>query len=151
MEIIKLSQIIDPEKFIDAQERQCGRHIGNAYDTYTEFLNIEGDLSLIVTYPKSKKLKNSDQWKALVTKNAEYKKPETPTEKLLAILPKKYYDRVKSLTEESDLTDGCKYLLEWTDGYTDGECYGGTFPVFSLREAARFVRESIYKGKGAQK
>ena len=69
----------------------------------------------------------------------------TPKEKLLERLPIKYRDRVEDLTEEDGLIDDCKYLLSWTKNYTDGECYGSTFPVKSISEAVRFVKESLFR------
>lgn len=68
----------------------------------------------------------------------------TSKEKLLKILPKNYHNRVADLTKEEDLVDGCKYLVRWTNEYTDGEIRGGTFPVHSIKEAADFIKHSIY-------
>ena len=74
-------------------------------------------------------------------------KPETPLEKLLRTLPKKYRDRVRDLTPEDNLIDDCKYMLAWTDGYTDmgEEGRGSCFPVKSVAEAARYVKDSLYE------
>ena len=69
----------------------------------------------------------------------------TLKEKLLKYLPKKYWERVEDLTEESDLIDGCKYLLHYSKDYTDGECAGGTFPATSISEAVIFVKELLWK------
>lgn len=66
------------------------------------------------------------------------------TSSLLARLPKKYHDRVEKLEYESDLVDNCKFMLYWTENYTDGECAGGSYPVKSINEAVRFVKESLY-------
>lgn len=67
------------------------------------------------------------------------------TKKLLARLPKQYHDRVRCLTKEDDLIDDCRYMLYWTDKYTDGECYGSCFPVRSIQEAVDFVKESLHE------
>ena len=74
-------------------------------------------------------------------------KPETPLEKLLRTLPKKYRDRVRDLTLDDNLIDDCKYMLVWTDRYTDmgEEGRGSCFPVKSVAEAARYVKESLYE------
>ena len=74
-------------------------------------------------------------------------KPETPLEKLLRTLPKKYRDMVRDLTPEEYLVDDCKYMLVWTDKYTDmgEEGRGSCFPVKSVAEAARYVKESLYE------
>ena len=69
----------------------------------------------------------------------------TPLEKLLKRLPKKYRDRVGDLTEEEDLIDGCKYLLFYTDEYTDGECAGSSVPVRSIADAVDFVKNCLYR------
>lgn len=65
--------------------------------------------------------------------------------KLLAKLPKKYHDRIRALEKEDDLIDDCRYMLYWTDKYTDGECYGSCFPVRSIQEAVDFVKESLHE------
>lgn len=67
------------------------------------------------------------------------------TKKLLNNLPKKHWDKVASLQSDSDLIDDCKYMLYWTDKYTDGDEYGGCYPVKSISEAAKFVKESLYE------
>ena len=74
-------------------------------------------------------------------------KPETPLEKLLRILPKKYHRAVRDLTPEEGLIDDCKYLLVWTDDFTDmgEEGRGSCFPVKSVTEAAKYVKEALYE------
>ena len=74
-------------------------------------------------------------------------KPETPLERLLRTLPKKYHDRVRNLEAEEDLIDDCKYMLTWTDRYTDmgEEGRGSCFPVKSVAEAAKYVKEALYE------
>lgn len=67
------------------------------------------------------------------------------TKSLLARLPKKYHDRVKKLEYESDLCNDCKFMLYWTDEYTDGECYGSSYPVKSINEAVYFVKNNLFK------
>ena len=66
-------------------------------------------------------------------------------EKLLERLPKKYHDRVDDLQNDIDLVDGCKYMLYYTDGYTDGECAGSCYPVRSISEAVDFIKNSLFK------
>jgi len=68
----------------------------------------------------------------------------TPLERLRKRLPKKYQDRLKDFTEEEGLVDDCRYLLVYTDEYTDGDCAGSCYPVRSIDEAIRFIRDSLY-------
>lgn len=70
---------------------------------------------------------------------------EEATEKLLRNLPKKYHDRVDYLEPGEGLIDGCRYILKYTKGYTDGDVAGGTYPVRSIAEAAEFVKTSLWK------
>ena len=70
---------------------------------------------------------------------------ETVKMKLLKKLPKKYHERVVSFEREDDLVDGCKYMLQYSNDYTDGECAGGCYPVRSISEAIDFIKHSIYK------
>ena len=65
--------------------------------------------------------------------------------KLLAKLPKKYHDRVRAFEKDDDLIDDCRYMLYWTDKYTDGECYGSSYPVRTIQEAVEFVKNSLYE------
>jgi len=71
----------------------------------------------------------------------------TPKERLLKRLPKEYRERVADLTVEDDLVDGCKYLLSWTERFTDcgGDGIGSCFPVRSIDEAAEYVRHNLYE------
>ena len=69
----------------------------------------------------------------------------TLLEKLLKRLPKKYHDRVAFIEAEDDLVDDCKYMLYYSDDYTDGECYGGSYPVRSITEAIDYIKNSLYK------
>lgn len=69
----------------------------------------------------------------------------TAKELLLKRLPKKYHCVVRDFEEEDDLVDDCKYMLYWTDEYTDGECAGSCFPVRSITEAIYFIKNSLYK------
>lgn len=74
-------------------------------------------------------------------------KNETPLERLLRTLPNKYRNRVRDLVPEDGLIDDCKYLLVWTDDFTDmgEEGRGSCFPVKSVAEAAKYVKESLYE------
>lgn len=67
------------------------------------------------------------------------------TSSLLAHLSKKYHDRVKKLEYETGLIDNCRFVLYWTDDYTDGEVRGGSYPVKSITEASFFVKNNLYK------
>ena len=69
----------------------------------------------------------------------------TPTQKLLKKLPKKYHDRVVSLEAEEDLCDDCKYMLYYSAQYTDGECYGSSYPVRSIDEAIDYIKNNLHK------
>ncbi len=69
----------------------------------------------------------------------------TLTQKLLEKLPKKYHDRVVRLEGGEDLIDDCKYLLTYSNDYTDGECYGSSYPVRSITEAINFIKNVLYK------
>ena len=69
----------------------------------------------------------------------------TPLEKLFKKLPKKYHDRVDNFELEDDLVDDCKYMLYYSDNYTDGECYGSSYPVKSITEAIDYIKNSLYK------
>ena len=70
---------------------------------------------------------------------------ETIKTKLLKRLPKKYHERVSDFEQEDDLVDNCKYMLQYSNNYTDGECAGGCYPVKSISEAIEFIKHSIYK------
>ena len=70
---------------------------------------------------------------------------ETVKMKLLKRLPKKYHERVSDFEQEDDLVDDCKYMLYYSDDYTDGECAGSCYPVKSISEAIDFIKHSIYK------
>ena len=69
----------------------------------------------------------------------------TPLEKLFKRLPKKYHDRVDNFELEDDLVDDCKYMLYYSENYTDGECYGSSYPVKSITEAIDYIKNSLYK------
>ena len=68
----------------------------------------------------------------------------TLKDRLLKRLPKKYHDRVVDIEAEDDLVDDCKYMLYYSDDYTDGECYGGSYPVVSISEAIYFIKNCLY-------
>lgn len=64
---------------------------------------------------------------------------------LLKRLPKKYHDRVKNFDQEYGLIDDCKYILYFTEDYTDGESCGGCYPTRSITEAIDFIKNCLYK------
>ena len=68
---------------------------------------------------------------------------ETVKMKLLKRLPKKHHERVLDFEKEDDLVDNCKYMLQYSNDYTDGECAGGCYPVRSISEAIYFIKNSI--------
>ena len=70
---------------------------------------------------------------------------ETIKTKLLKRLPKKYHERVLDFEQEDDLLDNCKYMLQYSNDYTDGECAGGCYPVKSISEAINYIKHIIYK------
>lgn len=61
--------------------------------------------------------------------------------KLAARLPKKYWERVNCIQEESDLIDNCKYMLYLAAGWSWGGDYS-SIPVKSVSEAIRFIKDS---------
>lgn len=67
------------------------------------------------------------------------------TSSLLARLPKKYHERVLKLEYENGLIDGCKFMLYWTKEYTDGEIYGGTYPIKSINDAVYFIKNCLFR------
>ena len=69
---------------------------------------------------------------------------KTLKEILLERLPKKYHDRVENIETDIDLVDGCKYMLYYTDGYTDGDSAGSCYPVKSINEAIKFIKNSLF-------
>lgn len=69
----------------------------------------------------------------------------TPLEKLFKRLPRKYHERVAFIEAEDDLIDDCKYMLYYSANYTDGECYGGSYPVKSITEAIDYIKNSLYQ------
>ena len=69
----------------------------------------------------------------------------TPLEKLFKRLPKKYHDRVVDIEAEDDLVDDCTDMLYYSDDYTDGDCYGSSYPVRSITEAIDYIKNSLYK------
>lgn len=64
--------------------------------------------------------------------------------KLLNRLPQKYWERFYMIEKESDLIDGCKYMLYLTDNYQffDG---GQSMPVKNLTDAIKWIKESESK------
>ena len=65
----------------------------------------------------------------------------TTKEKFLKALPKKYHERVEDIYAEDDLIDNCKYILLFKKPYVwSGEYM--SLPVFSFKEAMRFVKEA---------
>lgn len=64
---------------------------------------------------------------------------------LLKRLPAKYHDRVKRLDQEDCLVDGCKYIVYFTEDYTDGESCGGCYPARNITEAINFIKHCLYK------
>lgn len=69
----------------------------------------------------------------------------TTLEKTLKRLPKKYHDRVRNIEEEGDLIDDCKYIVYYSENYTDGDCYGSSYPVKSITEAIDFIKNILHK------
>ena len=68
----------------------------------------------------------------------------TLLQKLLKRLPKKYHDRVKEIEAEADLVDDCKYMLYFSDDYIDDDYYGYCYPVRSINEAIKIIKD-LYK------
>ena len=68
-----------------------------------------------------------------------------PLEQLLKRLPKKYHDRVENIESDIDLVDDCKYMLYYSEQYTDGECYGSSYPVRSITEAINYIKNNLHK------
>lgn len=68
----------------------------------------------------------------------------TLLQKLLKRLPKKYHDRVKEIEAEADLVDDCKYMLYFSDDYIDDDYYGYCYPVRSIDEAIKIIKD-LYK------
>ncbi len=66
-------------------------------------------------------------------------------ETLLKRLPREYHNRVVSFERYDDLIDDCMYLLRYSDDYTDGDCYGGSIPFWTIREAIYFIIHDLYK------
>lgn len=64
----------------------------------------------------------------------------TSLEKLLRRLPKKYHGRVIQFEPDIDLVDDCKYMLNYSANYTDGDSAGGCYPVKSISEAIEFIK-----------
>ena len=69
----------------------------------------------------------------------------TTLEKILKRLPNKYHDRVRDIEEECDLIDDCKYIVYYSENYTDGDCYGSSYPVKSITEAIDFIKNILHK------
>ena len=65
-------------------------------------------------------------------------------ERLLKRLPKKYHNRFVKLSQEDSLIDNCKYILYYSDDYSDGECNGGSVPVKSIDNAIYFLKFCLY-------
>ena len=64
---------------------------------------------------------------------------------LLRRLPKRYHERVVDFTPEEGLIDDCKYILQYSKDYTDGDCEGGTLPCRSIKDACYIVRDVLAK------
>ena len=62
-------------------------------------------------------------------------------EKLLKRLPKKYHERVEKLEVENGLTDDCKYMLYFKNGWKFHGEYE-TVPVRNITEAIEFIKDS---------
>lgn len=58
--------------------------------------------------------------------------------KLLNRLPMKYWDRIGDFAEETDLIDGCKYILTLDDNYSSLDYE--SIPVKSVTEAIEFIK-----------
>ena len=67
----------------------------------------------------------------------------TPLQKLLKRLPKKYRDRVENIEPDIDLVDDCKYMLYFTEKYIDEDLYGSCYPVKSITEAIKIIKNII--------
>lgn len=66
----------------------------------------------------------------------------SPKDKLFRRLPKAHRDRVVDFREESGLVLGCKYMLYYSDQYTDGaDNLGRSFPVVGVKEAVRYIAD----------
>lgn len=68
----------------------------------------------------------------------------TLKEKLLKRLPKKYWNRFDNIEKEDGLVDDCKYMLYFTDEFTDGFVEGGSYPVKSITEAIDFIKNDLF-------
>ena len=66
-------------------------------------------------------------------------------EALLRRLPKRYHERVVDFTPEEGLIDDCKYILQYSKDYMDGDCEGGTLPCRSIKDACYIVRDVLAK------
>lgn len=66
-------------------------------------------------------------------------------EALLRRLPKRYHERVVDFKPEEGLIDDCKYILQYSKDYTDGDCEGGSLPCRSIKEACYIVRDVLAK------
>lgn len=62
-------------------------------------------------------------------------------EKLLSRLPKRYWNYVKDIEAEDGLIDDCKYMLYFNDGvkFCGEEMFA--YPVKSISEAVRVIKE----------
>lgn len=63
--------------------------------------------------------------------------------KLFKQLPKKYHDRVVNFEQDNDLIDNCKYILTYSNNYSDGECVGGSIPFYSIKDAITFIKFAL--------
>lgn len=62
------------------------------------------------------------------------------TKKLLKVLPKKYHDRVVGMEPDVDLIDDCKYMVYFTEEYTNENTYGSCCPVRNISEAVSIIK-----------
>ena len=67
----------------------------------------------------------------------------TPLEQLLKRLPKKYHRYVYDFEREDGLIDNLKYMLYFNEKYIDEDLYGSCYPVKSITEAIKIIKNII--------
>lgn len=75
------------------------------------------------------------------------KRTQYLTDKVRKRLPKDKQDALDYIEEADDLVDNCKYLVYYTDEYSDGECIGSSYIVKTLSEAVEYIKNTLFKVK----
>ena len=75
------------------------------------------------------------------------KRTQYLTDKVRKRLPKDKQDALDYIEEADDLVDDCRYIIYYTDEYSDGECTGSSYIVKTLSEAVEYIKNTLFRVK----